>query len=143
MEKERHIKALLDKYLDGETSAAEELTLREYFASAGDGIPEEWRPYKALFAFVDGERQAEAKQPVRRHTAAMRHLRRIAVAASIAAAVAATVVMRQAQPSDGYAVINGKVYTDRKTVEEEALDALQMVSTDYDDTFDALDMMKR
>ena len=142
MEKEQHIKTLLDKYLDGETSAAEELTLREYFASAGGGIPEEWQPYRALFAFVDGERLTEAK-PGRKHTAAIRRLRRIAVAASIAAAVAATVVMRQTQPADGYAVINGKVYTDRQTVEEEALDVLQMVSTDYDDTFDALNMMRR
>lgn len=141
MKKEEYAKSLIGKYLNGETSNAEEQELREYFAGSGRNIPEEWLPYKALFAFVDGER-AEAK-PAKHHTAAIRILRRMAVAASVAAVVAAAVAIRHMQPEDGYAVINGKVYTDRQTVEKEALDALQVVSADYDDTFDALDMMKR
>ena len=60
MKQETRIQALLDKYLDGATSAAEEQELRRYFASAGEGVPDRWAPFKALFAYVDTERQAEA-----------------------------------------------------------------------------------
>ena len=39
---QKEIEALLDKYMDGDTSANEEQTLRSYFASCGNDIPEEW-----------------------------------------------------------------------------------------------------
>ena len=43
--------------------------------------------------------------------------------------------------SDGYAVIDGKVYTSRRVVEREAVEALRMVSADDSDPYSALDMM--
>lgn len=56
MKKEEYIKQLLDKYLDGETSSAEERALRGYFTNRDNNIPEEWMPYKALFAYIAEER---------------------------------------------------------------------------------------
>ena len=44
---------------------------------------------------------------------------------------------------DNYAVIDGKVYTNKKVVEEEALKALEMVSSDEKDNFGALELMRQ
>ena len=123
MKQETRIQALLDKYLDGATSAAEEQELRRYFASAGEGVPDRWAPFKALFAYVDTERQVEAPLTVP-HSRAKARLRLFITSAAAAA------------------VIDGKVYTDRATVTDEALDALQIVSSDCGDSFDALQLMQ-
>lgn len=61
MKKEEYIKQLLDKYLDGETSSAEERALRGYFTNRDNNIPEEWMPYKALFAYIAEERADAAE----------------------------------------------------------------------------------
>lgn len=43
---------LIEKYLDGMTTNAEEDRLRRYFAEMpAEEVPEEWRVYKALFAW--------------------------------------------------------------------------------------------
>lgn len=60
-EKEEYIKQLLDKYLDGETSSAEERALRGYFTNKGNNIPEEWMPYRALFTYIAEERADEGE----------------------------------------------------------------------------------
>ena len=77
-------------------------------------------------------------------TAVMRRRRLIpAVAALLAAACVAGVLLLTGTHggSDGYAVIDGKVYTSRRVVEREAVEALRMVSTDDSDPYSALDMM--
>jgi len=61
MKKEEYIKQLLDKYLDGETSSAEERALRGYFTNRDNNIPEEWMPYRALFAYIAEERADAAE----------------------------------------------------------------------------------
>ena len=61
MKKEEYIKQLLDKYLDGETSSAEERVLRGYFTNRDNNIPEEWMPYRALFAYIAEERADAAE----------------------------------------------------------------------------------
>ena len=61
MKKEEYIKQLLDKYLDGETSSAEERALRGYFTNRDNNIPEEWMPCKALFAYIAEERADAAE----------------------------------------------------------------------------------
>lgn len=50
---------LIEKYLDGMTTNAEEDRLRRYFAEVpADDVPEEWRVYKALFAWETGHATA-------------------------------------------------------------------------------------
>lgn len=149
MKKEEYIKQLLDKYLDGETSSAEERALRGYFTNKGNNIPEEWMPYRALFTYISEERADEGETAetidINVNKADKAHRRGwIYAAATAAAAILIAVVMISLPRSnDNYAVIDGKVYTNKKVVEDEALKALQMVSSDNDDNFDALKMMRQ
>lgn len=141
MKQEIRIQTLLDKYLDGSTSAAEEQELRRYFADNGDAVPGEWAPFRALFAYVDAERRpAAAPAGVRRRGGA--RLRLFITSAAAAAAVVLAVLVYGHRSPESYAVIDGKVYTDRRTVTDEALDALQIVSSDCDESFDALQLMQ-
>lgn len=148
MKQQEHIQTLIDKYLDGLTSETEEQELHRWFAAAGDNLPESWQPYKSLFAYIDAQREAllshtppaAAPQPARRRRIRLRRLVTAAAAAAVALIITVTTLHRR-QP-DSYAVIDGKVYTDSRTVNEQALEALQIVSSDYDDSFSALDMMK-
>lgn len=149
MKKEEYIKQLLDKYLDGETSSAEERALRGYFTNKGNDIPEEWMPYRALFTYIAEERTDEGETAetidINVNKAVKAHRRGwIYAAATAAAAILIAVVMISLpRQNDNYAVIDGKVYTNKKVVEDEALKALQMVSSDNDDNFDALKMMRQ
>lgn len=149
MKKEEYIKQLLDKYLDGETSSAEERALCGYFTNKGNDIPEEWMPYRALFTYIAEERADEGETAetidINVNKAGKAHRRGwIYAAATAAAAILIAVVMISLPRSnDNYAVIDGKVYTNKKVVEDEALKALQMVSSDNDDNFDALKMMRQ
>lgn len=149
MKKEEYIKQLLDKYLDGETSSAEERALRGYFTNKDNDIPEEWMPYRALFTYIAEERTDEGETAetidINVNKAGKAHRRGwIYAAATAAAAILIAVVMISLPRSnDNYAVIDGKVYTNKKVVEDEALKALQMVSSDNDDNFDALKMMRQ
>ena len=149
MKKEEYIKQLLDKYLDGETSSAEERALRGYFTNKGNDIPDEWMPYRALFTYISEERADEGETAetidINVNKAGKAHRRGwIYAAATAAAAILIAVVMISLPRSnDNYAVIDGKVYTNKKVVEDEALKALQMVSSDNDDNFDALKMMRQ
>lgn len=149
MKKEEYIKQLLDKYLDGETSSAEERALRGYFINKGNNIPEEWMPYRALFTYIAEERADEGETAetidINVNKAVKAHRRGwIYAAATAAAAILIAVVMISLpRQNDNYAVIDGKVYTNKKVVEDEALKALQMVSSDNDDNFDALKMMRQ
>lgn len=144
------IQALLDKYLAGDTSNEEEETLRNYFEAHGDDIPEEWKPFRALFSFVGFERlniERDIPQTAKHHSL---H-RYIAIAAAAAVAIILMIIgihtinsqqWGQPQP-ECYAVIDGKVYTNPEKVHNEALDALQGLGTEeQDDAFEALDMMQ-
>lgn len=151
MRKEEYIKQLLDKYLDGETPAAEEKALRGYFANGDNNIPEEWLPYRALFAYIAEEQATRAQDTGKtdssrngRSKAKTGHRHGwiyTAITAAAAILIAAVMIMLPRQ-NDNYAVIDGKVYTNKKVVEEEALKALDMVSADEDDSFGALEMMR-
>ncbi len=143
-----HIKALIERYFDGETTADEERELARFFRQAGDDIPDEWRPCRAMMAYVDEERMAAGTERHEAEKAVVVQMRRrggvrVAVAALLAAACVVGVVLLTGIPDsrDNYAVINGRVYTDPQIVEHEAMKALQMVSADEEDTFSALDMM--
>lgn len=148
MEKEKYIQQLLDKYLDGNTSTAEEEALRGYFTHCGNDIPEEWKTYRALFTYIVEER---AGNPVSCKTTTNGHVRYkgllryrwVYAAMTAAAALIAVIMISLPHNEKNYAVIDGKVYTDRKIVENEALKALDMVSSDKDSDFSALEMMRQ
>ena len=158
MNNHQDITRLIDRYMAGATTNDEEARLRAYFATAGD-IPAEWTIYKALFGYVDGQRmeaahslstaptapQHAARRPApgARRPAPM--VRRLWMGAAAAAAVVAVAVMVWPRPSAStYAVIDGKVCTDRSEVRAEALSALQTIQLeDDDDAFAALGMMER
>lgn len=159
MKKNKQIQALLDKYLAGDTSNEEEETLRNYFEEHGNDIPEEWKSFRALFSFVGFEKlnflanETAKEEAIVEGKAKKYNLRRY-IAISAAAAVAIILMItgiysittqQWGEPqSECYAVIDGKVYTNPEKVHNEALDALQGISSEgqEDDAFEALDMMQ-
>lgn len=152
-----HIETLIEKYLDGRTTDAEERELRTFFArpasssspeegeQCGGEMPEEWRVYRALFAFEESEAGSIGNPPSAKRLSPFRGAGWgfLLTAASLAAliAVAATLLPLPHRQQD-YAVIDGKVYTDRETVMREAEEAMMLVSSSEEETFDALLMMQ-
>ena len=141
MDKEKRAKALADKYLDGLTTADEERWLMDYLADDDNQVPQELVPLKALATYIGEEKQAAAAPEAPRRSTKAR-LRFFITSAGAAAGGGGRLVTYINRQDNSYAVIDGKVYTDRQTVNEEALDALQIVASDCDDTFDALELMQ-
>lgn len=165
------IKALVDRYMEGATTNEEEAALRSWFRNADDSVPAEWRPIRAMLAFVDSERDAlftptmqekedeagasphpsdTTNTSIRQDRPArlLRILRRprLWIPSSVAAAAVALAMLvprtgNGAEPQS-YAVIDGKMYTNPEVVHEQAMDALNAVSADGEDPFSALDMMQ-
>ena len=142
---ETDIRMLINRYMSGNTTNEEEATLRTWFRLVGDDIPEEWRPLRALFSFVDEERET----PHRRNTLLIAmHRPRIWISSAVAAAAIAIVMLVPsmnkafAPEPQNYAVIDGKLYTNQEVINEQVDDALQTVSTENDDPFSALDLMQ-
>ena len=142
---ETDIRMLIDRYMSGDTTNEEEATLRTWFRLAVDDIPEEWRPLRALFGFVDEERETLH----RRNTLLIAlHRPRIWISSAVAAAAIAIVMlvpsMNKAFASEpqNYAVIDGKLYTNQEVINEQVDEALQTVSAENDDPFSALDLMQ-
>ena len=137
---ETDIRMLIYRYMSGDTTNEEEATLRTWFRLAGDDIPEEWRPLRALFCFVDEQRSTTLQRAM--------HRPRIWISSAVAA-VAIVIVMLVpsmnkafAPEPQNYAVIDGKVYTNQEVINEQVDDALQTVSAENDDPFSALDLMQ-
>lgn len=142
---ETDIRMLINRYMSGNTTNEEEATLRTWFRLVGDDIPEEWRPLRALFSFVDEERET----PHRRNTLLIAmHRPRIWISSAVAAAAIAIVMLAPsmnkafAPEPQNYAVIDGKVYTNQEVINEQVDEALQTVSAENDDPFSALDLMQ-
>lgn len=142
---ETDIRMLIDRYMSGDTTNEEEATLRTWFRLAGDDIPEEWRPLRALFGFVDEEWET----PHRRNTLLIAlHRPRIWISSAVAAAAIAIVMLVPsmnkafAPEPQNYAVIDGKLYTNQEVINEQVDEALQTVSAENDDPFSALDLMQ-
>lgn len=134
-----YIDKLIERYFDGDTSNSEEVTLRRYMKEANGDISEEWRALKALFAYEETERKpVETKA---RMTIMRRVMRYVAVAAAIII-IAIPVTTRRHNTADGYAVIDGKIYTDKRTVMEEVENALMIVAAGEEDPFEALNQIK-
>lgn len=149
-----HIAELLEKYIGGETTMAEEDFLRTYFREHSGDIPAEWKPYRVMFCFVDAERKpvrdetddiaAEAEPETAGKTVGLH--RKVALWLSAAAAVALLLVFfLPSHQSDAvcYMVEDGKVYTDKRLVHAEAAEALRNVGEMADDDpFEAMRMMR-
>lgn len=142
---ETDIRMLIDRYMSGDTTNEEEATLRTWFRLAGDDIPEEWRPLRALFGFVDEEWET----PHRRNTLLIAlHRPRIWISSAVAAAAIAIVILVPSMNKafapipQNYAVIDGKLYTNQEVINEQVDEALQTVSAENDDPFSALDLMQ-
>lgn len=157
---ETDIRTLIDRYMSGDTTNEEEATLRTWFRLAGDDMPEEWRPLRALFSFVDEEREttetdnAETVSPTlippQRRAALLcaLHRPRIWISSAVAAVAVAIVMLVPpmnkafAPEPQNYAVIDGKVYTSQKVINEQVDEAFQTVAVDNEDPFSALDLMQ-
>lgn len=168
---QKEIEILIEKYLDGTTTNAEEDRLRRYFAEVpADDVPEEWRVYKALFAWETGqatagdattgtdaedngltehvvmdERQAApVKDKAAGRPAMMRRIDMLLASAAASVAILIVLTIGHVPQTDRqcYAVIDGRVYTDCEFVEREAEEALMLVAGSEDDAFDALQMMR-
>ena len=94
---QQQIKALLDKFMDGQTTVEEEALLAEYFRSSD--VPAEWEDYRLMFSYFDRGMEGEIV-PVEQQRPTLTRLmgRRwwgIAAAACITAAIVATAVLHQ------------------------------------------------
>ncbi len=72
-----------------------------------------------------------------------RQTTRYAWIGAAAAVLVGVLLVTPPKEENNYAVIDGKVYTNKKIVEAEALDALMQVSVDDEDTYGALEMMRQ
>ncbi len=89
---QHHIKALLDKFMDGQTTVEEEALLADYFRSHDD-VPAEWEDYRDMFAYFDRGMEGDLV-PTEQTTLLTRHQWwGIAAAACITAAIVAPAVL--------------------------------------------------
>lgn len=91
MDKLHYIESLIEKFLEGRTTNAEERELYEWFATAD--VPDKWSDLKAMFAwYAEGmPEQLAPAEPKPRMTISRRW--RIAVATAVAACAAVVVVL--------------------------------------------------
>ena len=93
----QQIEALLNKFMDGQTTVEEEALLAEYFRSSD--VPAEWEDYRLMFDYFDRGMEGDlvpVEQPRPSLTRLMgRRWWGIAAAACITAAVVATAVLYQ------------------------------------------------
>lgn len=142
MKHRAHIKALVDKFLDGRTTLAEERELYDYFAS--DDVPQEWHKLQAMFAWY-GEGMPEDRLPKltpqpRRSHRSLRTKWWVATA-SIAAAIALMVWLapeRSVDIYEGSYVIEGGVYCDNIDDIKEDVETLLMRADDIERRADEL-----
>ena len=59
----QQIDELLERFMQGETSLAEEQLLADYFRSA-DNIPPQWEPYRTMFRYFDEGMPVESSQGI-------------------------------------------------------------------------------
>ena len=91
---QHHIKALLDKFMDGQTTVEEEALLADYFRSHDD-VPAEWEDYRDMFAYFDRGMKGDLVPTRRTPLLTRRHWWGIAAAACITAAIVTTTMLHQ------------------------------------------------
>lgn len=141
-----NINSLIAKYTEGETTVAEEEQLRNFFAQDPLLVPNELRPFCALFRWEQQERCKQvAKQTVSsaKTNALKKHKRLpnwIVATVSAAAAVVITlfIVRHNVTKTGDYAFTDGECTTNKTMVHQEAEAALDMVSANEGEDFQAL-----
>ena len=92
---QHQIEALLDKFMDGQTSVEEEAILADYFSS--DDVPAEWEDYRLMFGYLDRGMEGDLVPAEQSRPTPPRLMGRrwwgIAAAACITAAIMATVML--------------------------------------------------
>ncbi|MBO4804035.1 MAG: hypothetical protein J5503_05750 [Muribaculaceae bacterium] len=92
---QQHIKALLDKYMDGRTTIEEEKALADFFRT--HDVPAEWEDYRVMFDFFDRGMEGEllpTETPNKTLASLMEHRWwGIGAAAAITAAIVGTAVL--------------------------------------------------
>lgn len=138
------IDELLNKYFEGETSCDEERDLRRFFTE--EQVPEDLEMYHPLFVCLDEEAKAHQshQHEVKEVNKQLSYRRRLYyIMGSIAAGLLLLIGVANlyqnvwTAPSD-YVIINGKRYTDAKTIREQALSAFQDVQMSQDEVLDLM-----
>ena len=92
---QQQIKALLDKFMDGQTTVEEEAMLAEYFRS--DDVPAEWEDCRLMFDYFDRDMEGDLVPVEQPRPSLIRLMGRrwwgIAAAACITVAIVATVML--------------------------------------------------
>ena len=91
----QQIEALLDKFMDGQTTVEEEAQLADYFRSAD--VPAEWEDYRAMFDYFDSGMESEPVPAAETRPSLTSQVGRrwwgISAAACITAAIIATALL--------------------------------------------------
>ena len=127
----KRLETLMESYLQGESSIAEEQLLREYFASPDAKIPDKFLYAKALFGYFDTA-AAENCPPAKRRSRINPLLRVARIALPLAAAVVLAFLLMPTQSGPekiAYCYINGQPVYDREFVESQAELALSTLSS--------------
>ena len=127
------LETLLESYLQGETSTAEEQLLREYFASPDVQIPDKFLYAKSLFDYFDiaATGGCSSTKYVKRDSLLLR-VARIAIPLAAAAALAFMLIpTRESSESDkiAYCYINGQPIYDYEVAELQAEIAISTLSS--------------
>ena len=146
-----NIKELLERYFEGQTSVEEEAMIRRFFASVD--VPENLKMYKPLFAYFDDEikmmevanvnsmSESEKESLPENKNVRIKTSRKFVLWLSGAAACAAIITgtfLFESQskkcPGEGdYVIIDGRCYTDAKTIRSATLNTLREISDNSDD----------
>ena len=131
MDKLHYIESLVDRFLEGRTTNAEERELYEWFATAD--VPDEWSDLEAMFAwYAEGMPEQEAPaQPKPRMT--LRRRWWVAIATAAAACVAGVILLLPNETTapathtsniyeGSYIVEAGVRYDDIKVIEDDIED---------------------
>lgn len=144
MSKDRYIEALVEKFLDGRTTNAEEQELYAWFATAD--VPKEWTDLKAMFAWYrEGMPEItslveSAPKPKSRFSLS---LRRGVMAISTAVAVAVVAVLmwpssHKVNIYEGSYIIESGDYCDNIEYIQEDIEALLQRADDIERRSDEL-----
>ena len=136
------IRKLIDKYFEGETTAADEQVLRYYFAN--EELPQDLKKLAPLFEFINDESLAlsalneiekDSKSKVVRVNPILKNIRIIAAIAAVAliAIVMVTNIGKDRTiKTESYAWVDGKQFTDPETIKKYAEKTFANIKTDRD-----------
>ena len=130
MSEDRHIEALVEKFLDGRTTNAEEQELYTWFAH--NDVPKEWADLKAMFAWYsagmpNAETMVESVQKLKPRFSLSLRRGVMAVASAVAVAVIAVVLWPSSHEIniyEGSYIIEQGVYCDNLDYIQEDVELL-------------------